>query len=257
MALWMRANAAVKRATASDIPEDQFWWRRQMRLSAGFVFSCAFRSFLPRADVLRICLYDSWISCVFVGRSVATVAELCFMIQMALHLRRLADENDAAAARILSRFIVPVIVLAETCSWYAVLTTNYIGNACEETLWSVAGALLLLGCVALWPRYDARRRKLLFVPFIAGPCYLAFMASVDIPMYLGRWRADQNARRAYLTFAQGFWDITHRWVFTRQWSDWRTEIPWMTLYFSVAVWISIALAIPSRNAEKPLVESRS
>src|SRR5262252_8229722 len=47
-------------------------------LCAAYVFGCAFRSFLPRADVQRICLFDTWLSCVFIGRSVATVAEVCF-----------------------------------------------------------------------------------------------------------------------------------------------------------------------------------
>ena len=45
-------------------------------LCAAYVFGCAFRSFLPRADVQRICLFDTWLSSVAVGRSVATVAEL-------------------------------------------------------------------------------------------------------------------------------------------------------------------------------------
>jgi hypothetical protein len=244
--LWSLSASALARSRGSRSPEDQAWRRRQLLLSAGFVFGCAFRSFLPRADVQRICLYDSFLSCVFIGRSVATIAELCFMTQMALHLRRLADQTSAPAARFLSRLIVPIIAVAETCSWYAVLTTNYIGNACEESLWTVSGALLLIGCATLWPRCDAKRRKLLLVPFIAAPCYLAFMTTVDVPMYLSRWRADQASGRAYLSPAQGLWDLTHRWVLTRQWSDWRTEIPWMTLYFSVAVWISIALATPSR-----------
>ena len=47
---------------------------------AAYVFGCAFRSFLPRADVQRICLVDTWLSSVMVGRSVATVAELCFVV---------------------------------------------------------------------------------------------------------------------------------------------------------------------------------
>ena len=44
--------------------------------SAAYVSGCAFRSFLPRADVQRICLFDTWLSSVTVGRSVATVAEI-------------------------------------------------------------------------------------------------------------------------------------------------------------------------------------
>lgn len=246
IAVWGFSAAALARGRKDRSADDDAWWRRQLLLSAGFVFGCAFRSFLPRADVQRICLYDSWLSCVFVGRSVATIAELCFMTQMALHLRRLAREHEAAVALTLSRLIVPIIAVAETCSWYAVLTTNYAGNACEESLWALAGALLLAGCVALWPRCGAQRRKLLLLPFVAAPVYLAFMASVDIPMYLSRWRADTLAGRRYFSVAEGLHDLTHRWVVTRQWSDWHSEMPWMTLYFSLAVWISIALATPSR-----------
>src|SRR4051812_47459248 len=50
-------------------------------LCAAYVFGCAFRSFLPRADVQRICLFDHWLSSIVVGRSVATVAELAFVAQ--------------------------------------------------------------------------------------------------------------------------------------------------------------------------------
>ena len=34
--------------------------------------------------------------------------------------------------------IVPLILIAECFSWYAVLTTNYLGNAIENSLWAVA-----------------------------------------------------------------------------------------------------------------------
>src|SRR5262245_62668936 len=60
-------------------------------LCAAYVFGCAFRSVLPRADVQRICLFDTWLSSVLVGRSVATIAEVCFVIQWAIVLRRLAS----------------------------------------------------------------------------------------------------------------------------------------------------------------------
>jgi len=44
-------------------------------LCAAYVFGCAFRSFLPRAEV--ICLFDTWLSSVALGRTVATAAEIC------------------------------------------------------------------------------------------------------------------------------------------------------------------------------------
>jgi hypothetical protein len=250
IALWLLAARSLSRTGPSRAPERQAWWRRQLLLSAGFVFGCAFRSFLPRADVQRICLADSWLSSVAIGRSAATVAELCFMTQMALHLRRLASSRGAAAAVALSRLIVPIIAVAESCSWYAVVTTNYLGNACEESLWATAAFLLLAGCALLWPRCGARLKRLLLVPFVAAPCYLVFMATVDIPMYVSRWRADGAAGKVYLSLGAGLRDVATRWVVTRAWSDWRAEIPWMTLYFSVAVWISLALAVPSGAEER-------
>ena len=43
-------------------------------LCAAYVFGCAFRSVLPRADVQRIALFDTWLSSTAVGRSVAVWA---------------------------------------------------------------------------------------------------------------------------------------------------------------------------------------
>src|SRR5262245_29656415 len=58
-------------------------------LCAAYVFGCAFRSLLPRADVQRICLFDTWLSSIVLGRSVATIAEICFALQWAIVLQQL------------------------------------------------------------------------------------------------------------------------------------------------------------------------
>ena len=67
-------------------------------LCAAYVFGCAFRSVLPRADVQRICLFDTWLSSVLVGRSVATLAEVCFIIQWSIVLRILAGMPGQTSA---------------------------------------------------------------------------------------------------------------------------------------------------------------
>src|ERR1700682_2349873 len=64
-------------------------------LCAAYVFGCAFRSFLPRADIQRICLFDTWLSSIAVGRSVATVAEICFAAQWAIILYQLGTMTGA------------------------------------------------------------------------------------------------------------------------------------------------------------------
>lgn len=51
---------------------------------------------------------------------------------------------------------------AETCSWFAVLTRNNLLHALEPSVWTLGGALVLV----------------------------AFMVTVDVPMYLERWYAD-------------------------------------------------------------------
>lgn len=56
----------------------------QLLLSALYVFGCAFRSVLPRADLQRIVVVDTPLSAVFWGRSVATVAELGYAAQLAV-----------------------------------------------------------------------------------------------------------------------------------------------------------------------------
>jgi hypothetical protein len=44
-----------------------------------------------------------------------------------------------------------------------------------------------------------------------------------------------------MSIAQGVHDVAGRWVVSYRWEDWKSEVVWMSLYFSVAVWISIAL----------------
>src|SRR5688572_5793278 len=85
--------------------------RRQVWLSAPFVFGCAFRSFFPRADVQRIVIVDSWLSSVAVGRTVATIAELSFAAQCALFVRHAGLAGRSPAAVAISRVIVPLIVM--------------------------------------------------------------------------------------------------------------------------------------------------
>src|SRR5258707_14422899 len=96
-------------------------------LCAAYVFGCAFRSFLPRADVQRICLFDTWLSSVVVGRSVATVAEICFAAQWAMILHRLGTMTGADTTLNAAWGIVPLILISESFSWHAGRTTDYSG----------------------------------------------------------------------------------------------------------------------------------
>lgn len=141
----------------------------------------------------------------------------------------------------LSRLLVSLIVLAELFSWHAVLTTNYAGAVAEESLWAVAGMLLVVSVIMLWGRADERLRTTFSVLIILGVSYTAFMVLVDIPMYYARLQADLASGASYLSPLQGVIDAARRCTVTSAWKTWREEVSWMTLYFSTAVWLSIAL----------------
>jgi hypothetical protein len=212
-------------------------------LCAGYVFGCAFRSFLPRADVQRICLFDSWLSSVFIGRSVATVAELCFAAQWAIILRQLGGTADADTTLNAAWAILPLIVIAECFSWYAVLTTNYLGNAIENSIWAAAFAIVWIGLGRLLPEFSGSVRVMLGVGMVGIAVYLAFLVTVDVPMYLGRWRAAPADGAKLFGLREGLHDARTRWSVTHEIAHWKDEIAWMSLYFSLAVWASLALCV--------------
>ena len=209
-------------------------------LCAAYVFGCAFRSILPRADVQRICLFDTWLSSVFVGRSVATVAEVCFAAQWMIILSRLGTMAGAETTVNVAWVVVPLIVIAEICSWYAVLTTNYLGNAIENSIWAVAFFIIGIGLGRLVPEFNGPVRLALIIAIIGIVGYLAFLVTVDVPMYLSRWRAG-HPHGKLLGLIEGLRDVSTRWVVTHDITHWEGEIAWMSLYFSAAVWASLAL----------------
>jgi hypothetical protein len=265
--LGWRVSAAVlahRRITADPSLHSMQQW--QLLLSSIFVLGCGFRSLVPRADVQRIGLIDSWMSSVLVGRSVATVAELCLVAQLAILLHHVSREAQCRLGMAVSWLVVPLIAVAEICSWEAILTTCYLGNVIEESIWALTASLLLIGCVALWSRCRRPWRPLVRAAVLLGAAYVLFMVTVDIPMYVARWQADDAAGRAYLSVSQGLQDAWSRRVVTFDWEAWRAEIPWMSLYFSVAVWCSLALVhapwfdweaarLPRRLLQQPVGDS--
>jgi hypothetical protein len=212
-------------------------------LCAAYVFGCAFRSFLPRADVQRICLFDTWLSSVVVGRTVATVAEICFAAQWAIMLYQLGTMTGADTTLNAAWVIVPLILIAECFSWYAVLTTHYLGNAIENSIWAVAFFAVGIGLCRLLPEFDGLVRIVLAGTIVGIAGYLAFLMTVDVPMYLGRWRTEAADGGKRLGPLEGLRDVSRRWVVTHDFAEWKDEIAWMSLYFSAAVWASLALCV--------------
>jgi hypothetical protein len=210
-------------------------------LCAAYVFGCAFRSILPRADVQRIVLFDTWLSSVLVGRTVATIAEVCFVIQWAIVLRLLANHARSDTGRNVALMIVPLILVAEACSWYAVITTSYLGNTLENSIWTVTFLLIAVALIRLLFSFHGLLRGAIAVAILGVAGYVAFLVTIDVPMYFERWQEDvANGKPLFGMFA-GLYDVSTRWFVTHDFAHWKDEIPWMSLYFSAAVWSSLIL----------------
>lgn len=240
--LWFYSAAQFARRRHTIDTKIHAWRPWVLWLSGIYVLVCAFRSFLPRIDLERICLVESWLSSMFIGRTLATVAELAFIIQCAILLREAGLGTKIKPLVFIAWLLVPMIVVAESFSWYAILTTNYFGSVVEESLWAVAGALLVVSFFVLWPRVSNSQRYFMTFMIAYGIGFVAFMVSVDVPMYWTRWQADIANNTTYLTLAQGVRDIVSTCRVDFAWDVWREEIPWMTLYFSITVWVSMAFA---------------
>ena len=255
---WLLVRAALERRPSAMMPEVYRLRRLQLLLCGGYVLGCAFRSVFPVYDVPRLVVVDSWLSSVLIGRSVATVAELCFAGQWALMLREFALATDSRFGKALSYCVVPLISVAETCSWYSVLTTANIGHVAEESLWGLTAALLVAGALLVLPRCAPARRPMIIAWCVAGSAYVAYMFCVDVPMYWTRWLADQAAGKHYLTIYAGILDAAQHRLVSHQWSDWKHEVVWMSLYFSVAVWISLSFVhvAPAWTAREPRRSAR-
>ena len=254
---------ACYRANPFGAPKAIFAIEPLAFLSAVYVAGCAFRSILPRADVQRICLFNTRLSSVLVGRSIATAAELCFAIQWAIVIYELGRIAHSDTAKNISRLIVPLIVLAEVCSWYAVISTNFLGNVLENSLWTVAFMLVATALVRLTMSFRGIARWIIAATAVGAAGYVVFMTTVDVPMYVQRWQAELADGQHLLGFFSGLQDLATRWVVTHSFAQWHNEILWMSLYFSVAVWASLLLGgfglvrhlLPRYRVRRPLLRS--
>jgi hypothetical protein len=209
-----------------------------LALAAVYVLGCAFRSVLPMVDVPRLCLHETPVSRIFVGRSVATVAELCFVLQWALLMR------EAGAVRA-ARAVVPLIAVAEALSWLAVLTANDFFHAAENSVWTLTAGFAAAFLASRWRLEGPAGRRVIVASLACAALYIFFMVGYVVPMYVVRW---QHAAE-YLSLAQGLRELLAPCRVDRDWALWRADAAWLTPYFTLAVWMSVALPlVPSLRA---------
>ena len=203
--------------------------RRNLGSSLALVYAavCCFRSFYPRVDAERLCLWDSPLSWPLFGRSAATVAECCLGLLLSIHLH---DSRPAI-----------LCALANVCCNIAVLTLNQLWHAIEESLWALVALLIFI-------RHRSAHLWLCFcVP------YFLYMITIDIPTYIRRY---QFYSGPILTISLGFQTTAQCAIVTGDLAVWGPEMWWMTPYFTFAVWAAIWMGSSSKSISKSISKSK-
>lgn len=215
--------------------------RRQWFLAGIFTFVCAFRAVLLRVDLERFVMVDHWLSSVFIGRSLATVAELSFAAQVALALREIGAQAGLPAVQWYALCVVPLLAVAQLFCWYSVATLNHGGHAIEESLWTFTHGFSGVCLAFAWPHATSALKPFLGLGVVFAAGFVAFMTAIDVPMYFRRWKAGRAAGASYRPVFDGLRDSWERRIPTQSWEHWKEEIGWLTMYFSFAVWVSLMM----------------
>ena len=235
-------------------------------LSYSFIYTvvCAVRSFWPRKDVEQICFIDSRMSTPFVGRSLATIAEIFYVFLIINVYNNIINyvsnftKKDLNILKIMINNIYPLVLTAELFSWLGCISKYYLWNAIEESLWMISSALLVITSCLLYYiitcYYNNKKiiyiKKLLKFIIIFGIPFVLFMIMVDVPMYINRW--NKNINGSYIEdFKEKYNKLTYQSLvefdtckkISKDYSIWRPEMPWLTGYFTMGVWSSHIIAI--------------
>jgi len=239
-------------------PKDTYA-KKMTYCSAVFVFGCAVRSIWPRVDVERICFWDSRISVTFVGRVLATMAEICFAAQFSMTIGVLAKEVRFHRTQRMSNVFYWAICVAQCCCWLGVTTQRQIWHGLEESIWALTfSGIAICFAILYWKlrRQGQKSRcglgicekgdigyakRCLIFGFPGCIAYVLFMVLVDVPMYLDRYRADEARGASYLWVSEGVLNTMSCDRVSKSMSDWAPEMPWMTGYFIGATAVSLWL----------------
>lgn len=214
--------------------------RLQLLFGGVYVVGCASRSFILRSDGRRYSMIDHVISSVFVGRTTATIAEMAFVVQWALLLYALSKRAQDRTGERLALSLVPIIGVAEVCSWMGILSTNPMFHAVEESLWTLTAALFMAGLALRLKEAGPELKRFLVAALVTCAFYLLYMVTEDVPTYVHRYQQMTADGVQFMSFGEGFADAM-TWQVKKTWVDWEREVVWQSLYFSLAVWMSLVL----------------
>jgi hypothetical protein len=213
----------------------------QVALSGVYVFVCAYRSIFPRVDLERLVLVDSTFSNIFLGRSAATIAEICFGAQLGLLVYQLGAYAGLPWVQHTAWVITLCTIVAQAFCWHSILTLNHVTQAVESLLWAAGFSWMaaLLAIIAM--DTNGVIQSLAIAGVLGSMAFVTYIVVVDIPLYLRRFRSGRDSGQQYLSITQGARDAWGRREISHSWDRWRDDALWLTPYFSIGAWFSMAL----------------
>jgi len=235
------ANVSVWLAIWYFNPVADSYFAVQLALSGVYVFVCAYRSIFPRVDLERLVVVDSTFSSIFLGRCAATVAEICFGLQLGLLVHQLGMYAGLPWVQHAAWVITICTVVAQAFCWHSILTLNHITQAVESFLWA-AGFSWMAALLAIIAMDTSGVVHALAVAGVIGSLgFVTYAIAVDIPLYLRRFRDGRKGGQQYLSIGQGARDAWGRRELSHSWERWKDDALWLTPYFSVGAWFSMAI----------------
>lgn len=192
------------------------WTNKRNKLAFFYVFTNAYRSTFPVMHRTNTCLFTGCSP--FLERSFSNIAELAFIIQL---------NNWFKISNYYKKRIFIVMNLAEICCWTGIITGNPKWNVIEESLWCCYGTFILLWAI-ISPKYKIQLYKK-FVSCSVIFCYIIFMLTYDIPLYINKNPIQKNT---ILICENISTDI----------SLWYQSLIWMTGYFCFGSWVSLIIS---------------
>lgn len=215
----------------------------QLALSGVYVLVCAYRSVLPRVDLERLVFVDTRLSSILLGRSAATVAEICFGLQLSLLVHRLGAEAGMPSVQLAAWAIAACTAAAQAFCWHSVLTLNHVTQAVESLLWAAGLSWMAALLVIVALDTSGTVHTLAAAGIVASAGFVAYVLAFDVPMYLRRTREARARGLPCLSLGRGLRDAWERREPTRRWASWRDDAAWLTPYFSLGVWCSLAMVL--------------
>ena len=226
--------------------------RKLTLLSIVYAVVCGIRSAFPKKDVECVCLFDCPLSWPIFGRSIATIAELCYIKLIILIIKGVAEdigiESGSISIMILEK-LFPFIALAQIFSWMGCLTKNNLWNASEESIWMITFTIITIINInisnKIYLQEDSLKnnsiKSLLNMAIPLGIGFVLFLIIVDIPMYIKRWK--KNPDPEVKPMDENFRSLAQCKKVSKSFETWKQDIPWQTGYFTLGVWSSIGLVL--------------